>query len=319
MSRICLPSPRCFLLIWMVLACGAAGAQEARTTRWVVPAPAGGTLDVTARLIAQHMAALTGESQVVENRPGANSQIAAELVARSPADGRVLMVAGSGLAFMPAVQKMSFAPLEELVPVIQLTVERYVLVVEAGSAITTMVELAQAAARPGATLGCVSSAGPAAIACDQLKARLGPGVLPAPYPGVAPALAAVLGGHATMMFINFEAAARLVATGRLRILAQSDGPFPALRNVPLLQSAWPGFVLDSHLGVLAPAGVPAARVQELNQALNQVLADREVAAALRRDGGQEPVGGPPGLYGTALRGTARQYGELIRKLDLGPR
>lgn len=292
---------------------GKAGAQDARTVRLVVPAPAGGTLDASARLFARRMASHSGDNWLVENRPGANSQIAAEWVARAPADGRVLMFAGSGLAFMPWLQKVSFAPLEELAPVVQLTAEHFVLATGAGSAVPDAASVERLARQAGLT--CVAPPGPPSIACEQLKARLGERLVAAPYPGVAPAITALLGGHADLMFTNLESGAKLAAAGRVRLLARSSGA-PGMPGVPEFGAVWPGLVLDSHFGILAPRQTPRERIDALNAQFNQVLAEPEVLALLTRDGAQQPVGGTPERYGAALRSTAERYGAIIEKLGL---
>lgn len=305
--------------IGLVLAAcwGAAAAQEARSTRLVVPAPPGGAMDATARLLAQRLGALTGESYVVDNRPGAATQIAAEHVARSAPDGRVLLFAGGGVALVPFVMKTSFSPLDELVPVVQFTQEHFVLVTHPGSGITSAHDLqAAAAARPHG-LSCVAPPGPPSIACDQLKARMGGAVVPAPYAGVAPALNALLGGHVDLMFVNLEAAAKLVAAGRVRLLAQSEGA--GIAQVPTVNAVWPGFLLDSHFGVMAPVGTPEARIRQVNADVNRLLSDPQLVAQLTRDGAQLPVGGTPERYGAAMRRTSDRYGALIRQLGLGPR
>jgi tripartite-type tricarboxylate transporter receptor subunit TctC len=302
-------------LIAGVVAAAAFGtlAQD-RTVRIVVAAPAGGTMDATARLLASRLSDLTGDHYVVDNRPGANSQIAAEAVVRSAPDGRVLMVAGSGLAFMPYLQKTTLSPLEDLAPVAMITQENFVLVANAASPLASARQLAEAAQRPGG-VSCVASPGPPGIACEQLKARLGAGALAVPYPGVAPALAAVLGGHADVMFINVEAAGKLVAAGKLRVLAQTD--HAGFAQVPTLSSLWPGFALDSHMGLLAPAGTPSATIRKLNADVNRVLADPQVVAALTRDGAQRPAGGTPQQYGAEMRAVRDRYGAIIERLGLG--
>jgi tripartite-type tricarboxylate transporter receptor subunit TctC len=313
MNRIHLSRRRGLLALALAPVLGGAWAQEPRTVRLVVPAPAGGTLDVSARLFARRMAAHSGEPWLVENRPGANSQIAAEWVARAPADGRVLMFAGSGLAFMPWLQKVDFSPLDELAPVVQLTTENFVLVTGAGSSVADATSIEPLARQAGLT--CVAPPGPPSIACEQLRARWGERFVSAPYPGVAPAITALLGGHADLMFTNLESGAKLAAAGRVRLLARSSGA-PGLPGVPEFGVVWPGLELDSHFGILAPRRTPRERIDALNAQFNLVLVEPEVLAALTRDGAQQPVGGSPQRYAAALRSTAERYGALIEKLGL---
>lgn len=316
MSQRKLSTARCWVLAAMLAACGLAAAQDTRTTRLVVPAPPGGAMDATARLLAQRLGALTGEAYVVDNRPGAATQIAAEHVARAQPDGRVLLFAGGGVALVPFVMKTSFSPLDELVPVAQLTQEHFVLVTHPGSGIASAGDLQAAAAAKPQGLSCVAPPGPPSIACEQLKARMKGAVVPAPYAGVPPALTALLGGHVDLMFVNLEAVAKLIAAGRVRLLAQSDGA--GFAQVPTVGSVWPGFLLDSHFGVMAPLGTPEARIRQLNAQINRLLADPQLVAELTRDGAQLPVGGTPERYGAAMRRTSERYGALIQQLGLGP-
>ena len=286
-------------------------AQEIR--RLVVPSTPGSALDASARLFAQQLAKQSGHTWLVENRPGANSQVALEAVTRAPADGSVLLFAGSGLAFMHLQQKMTAAALELLTPVVQLTSEHYVLVTAADSPFGRVRDIEQSALR-GTSVACAAPPGPAFLACEQLRGRWGAQVVPTPYPGSAPALAAVLGGHAQVLFVSLGSVAPLITSGKLRVLARTPGA--AVYDAPILGVIWPGFLLDSHFGVLAPARTPQARVDELNAEFNRALSSPEVSSALGRDGGQVGVGGAPELYESALRGTLERYGPMLQRLGV---
>ncbi|HVZ42491.1 MAG TPA: tripartite tricarboxylate transporter substrate binding protein [Ramlibacter sp.] len=295
---------------------GPAHAQgEAKLVRIVVPAPPGGALDAMGRLLAHKLSAITGEPHVVDNRPGANTQIGTEHVMRSPPDGRTLLLAGTGITYMTLMQKVSFSPLADLAPVIQIDTEQYVLVASPASGVASADDVARvASARPDG-LNCVAYPGNSTIACEQLKAKLGGRVTVIPYAGIAPAMNSLLGGHADLMFVNVEPVQKLVESGKLRALAQTRG---APYGVPALDQVWPGFVLEGFYGVLVPAATPAARVRELNRDIDRVLGDPEVIALLH-ESGQDIVGGPPSVYADTLRRSSERYGELIRKLGLGPR
>ncbi|MBI5279046.1 MAG: tripartite tricarboxylate transporter substrate binding protein [Burkholderiales bacterium] len=303
-----------FLMGLAALAAAPAAAQatEPRPVRIVVPAPPGGSLDASARLLVQKLSAVTTESYLVENRPGANTQIGTEAVVRAAADGRTLLFAGTGVIFLPLLQKVAFSPMTDLVPVAQWSAEQYVVVTSAAGPLQAVADLATA--RP-AGLNCAAYPGVSTIACEQLKARLGGRSTTVPFAGIAPAANAVMGGHADVLFVNLEPVHKLITGGRLRVLAQSKGAGFA---APTVAEAWPGFVLEGHAGVLAPAGTPEARIQQLNRDINRALADPEVAAHMR-EGGQEPVGGTPQRYADNLRRSLQLYGDLIQKLDLGPK
>lgn len=293
-------------------------AQDTRAIRLVVPAPPGGNLDLTARMLAQRLGALTGENYVVENRPGANTQIATELVVRAPADGRTLLLAGTGIATIALLQRLNFSPLDDLAPVAQVSHESYVLAVAASSSLTSLAQLrGLATQRPGG-LNCSAVPGSTTMACEQLKLKLEGKLTTVPFGGVAPALNALIGGHTDLMFITNEIASKQLSSGRIRVLAQSGRrPLQGV-DAPLLQQVWPDFFLEGSAGILVPVATPPATIAQINRDINQVLAMPAVAAAMR-ESGQEPAGGEPDHYFRHLRYTAQRYGEIIRRLGLEPR
>jgi len=291
-------------------------AQDARPIRIVVPAPPGGNLDATARMLAHRLTLLTGEPHVVDNRPGASTQIGTELVVRAPADGRVMLYHGTSVVFMSLLQKVGFSPLQDLAPVIQVSRESYVLAAGTGGPGSIEDLEAQAAARPGG-LNCVTPPGATELACQQLKARLGGQLTVVPFPGVAPALNALVAGWGDVMFVNAAAAAKLVENGRIRVLAVSSRmALPAAAaQAPLLSQRWPGFLLEGHSGLFVPARTPQARIRQLNADVARILADPEVGGAMR-EGGQEVAGGSTRQFDQVLRRAHQRYGEIIRSLDL---
>jgi tripartite-type tricarboxylate transporter receptor subunit TctC len=291
---------------------GRALAQDPRTVRIVVPAPPGGNLDTVGRLLASRLTVLTGEAHVVENRPGGNTQIGTEAVVRAPADGRTLLYTGTGVSFLSWLQKVNFALLTDLAPVVQVTNEHYVLAVNAALPADNGAQLLEIARSRDGGLNCAAYPGSSSMACEQFKARLDGRSTTIPFHGLAPAMNAVLGGHADLMFVNVSAAARM-AGGRMRVLAQTPGA--GVAGVPLVTELWPGFLLEGHSGVLAPAGTPPERIRQLNRDLNRVLQEPDVIAVLQ-EGGQDPVGGSPQRYADSLKRSHAQYGAIVQKLGL---
>jgi tripartite-type tricarboxylate transporter receptor subunit TctC len=297
-------------------ACLALGAaSEEAALKLVVPSPPGGTIDTTARLIAHKLTTQTGQTVVIEHRTGAGSVLAGEYVARAPADGRTMMMVGAGLTYVPLTLKMPFSALDELAPVVQLTREYFALVTHVDSRLTSVKDIEREAAQ-GRPLSCAAGPGPTVIACDQLRAKFGPSITTVPYPGVAPSMVALLGGHVDFLFVNLEAVVRQAGSGKLRVLARTGGGGEAFGSVPLLSKVWPDLLLESNFGIMVPIATPKARIQQLNREWNAALADPQVMAAIRRDGAQEPIGGTPERYGAELRSVGQRYGEIIRRLDL---
>jgi tripartite-type tricarboxylate transporter receptor subunit TctC len=297
-----------------------AAAQDSRPIRMVVPAPPGGNLDTTARLLTSRLPAVTNEAWIVENRPGGNTVIGTEMVVRAPADGRVVLYHATNMVMMQWTHKLPFAPLEDLLPVVQVSVERYALVVPVSSTATTLRSLEEMAASRASGLNCVAAPGVSNIACEQFRARVRGRATTIPYAGVAQALQATAGGHGDLMFCNFETAARMLEAKRVKLIAVSSNQgLPAqYAHAPVIGEGWPDFVIEGLSGIFVPAATPPARVRELVRDVNRVLADPDVAHAMR-EAGQEPVGGTPEQFAQVLRRASQRYGEIIQKLDLTPK
>ena len=307
--------PIAALLVALACAVFPAQAQD-RPVRLVVPVPAAGSLDMLARALAAKLSAPGGDNWIVENRAGAETMIGTEAVARAVPDGRTVLLAGSTIVLAPLMRRVNFSPADELRPVVQLSYSNYLLVVPAESRITSVAQLATAAGARAEGLSCGAPPGPMGLACAQLASRLGGKVTAIPYPGVAPAVTAALGGHVDMLFVSAESAVKLVEAGKLRALAASS---PGVAGaVPVFGEAWPGFVMDGFIGLFVPTATPPDEVRRLNALANRALAD-PAFAALMREAGQEPVGGSTERFAGHMQRTQALYGDLIRKLGMEPR
>jgi tripartite-type tricarboxylate transporter receptor subunit TctC len=301
LTAVCLP-----------LLLGSASTFAEDVVRIVVPAPPGGGLDATARALATGLSSVTGASYVVENRPGANTALGADLVARAPADGKTILYSGTGIVMNPWMQKLGPSPVTDLHPVIYLSNSEYVLVAAGRGSIHSAQELLPRAASPSG-LTCAAPPGPMGLACEQLKTRLPGTVIVVPYVGISPAVAAVLGGHVDIMFTTVEGVESLIQAGTVRAIATSA---PSVApGAPLIGELWPGLYLDGFTGMFVPARTPAEKVRELNEAMNRVLlqpAFRKFMADTR----QEIVGGSPEQFARKISSAYERYGEVIRKANL---
>jgi len=252
---------------------------EARTVRIVTVAPPGGTLDAIARMLAQKLAALTGETHVVENRPGGNGVISVVTVLQAPADGRAMLLTGSSLVITPLLQKAPYAPFEDLRPVAAVGLERYALIASTHLPVSSARDLDQAArARPGG-LNCAAGPGVMGFSCEQLKQRLDGRVTSVPYPGIAPALQALVGGHVDMTFVPLASANGLVRAKQARLLAVSSGESGDAK-VPTTQDLWPEIMSEGVIGVYVAAATPEERVRRIERDIATVMAQPETHAAI---------------------------------------
>lgn len=269
-------------------------------------------MDGTARLIAPLLAQRLKTTVIVENRPGANTRIASEWVARSPADGNTLLMAGVSVATNALLYPLGYDPFRDLRPVVQLTREHLVLAVRANLPAGNLAELAALARTQAGGLNCGASPGAAGIGCAYFGHVLGSQLVSIPYSGVAPMVNQLLGGQIDLAFIPADYAMQHAPTGRIRLLAVAsehrlEG---SLRGLVPLADSWPGFSLEGFLGVLVQGGTAPARITHLNAAFNAALAAPAVRENLRL-AQQEPVGGTPEQFERALRERFQHYQRVI--------
>ncbi len=266
--------------------------------RLIVPYGAGGGTDVVARIVATELAKRLGQSIVVENRPGAESSIGSELVARAAPDGYTLLVGASGLTSGPFLLK-SFAvdPLKDFTHIVQFAEAPTIVVVNPSVPAKNMKEFVELAkANPGKYNFAVF--GPFAVDHALLNAMAGINTVAVPYAGGAgPMVAAILGGHVQAMFISHVAVRGQVESGQLRVIGTgSPRRHSLLPDVPAISEAVPGYTSSSlWQGLSAPAGLPESIVTKLNGEVNAVLKSDDVRKRLAQ-AGFAVAGGSPAAY-----------------------
>jgi tripartite-type tricarboxylate transporter receptor subunit TctC len=272
---------------------GASWAQAAwpnRPLRLVVPFPPAGLIDTMGRLFAPHLSEALGQPIVIENRPGAGGNIGAAAAASSAADGYTLLMASPPLTISPAVYKtLPYKP-EQIAPVALLGRVPNVLLVNPASGITSVRDLiARAKAQPGRLNYASNGNGTSLhLSAELLKSMNGVFLTHIPYSGAAAASVALLAGDVAMAFDNLPSALGQVQAGRLKALAVTTPQrSPALPDVPtMVEAGVPGFDVSAWFGVAAPAGVPAAVVENITRALDKVLARPDVQATMAKQGAQ---------------------------------
>lgn len=269
-----------------------------RAVHVVVPYPPGGASDITARLLAQKLAELWGQSVVVDNRAGANGIIALEYVAKQPADGHTLLFANLGPnAINPAVYaKLPYDPIRDFTPITLTTLVPQILVASPSLPQKTLAEVfAYARENPGKLNYATGGNGSANHLGIELAASIaGVRMTAVPYKGDGPAMADTMGGQVAMTMPTVPAALANIRAGKLRPLAVAGKTrVAALPDVPTMQEAGvPGYESVSWGGVMAPGGLPAALVQRIDAGLQTVLRQPDVRAKLEAQGADIVAEGP---------------------------
>ncbi len=296
----------------------------AQPIRWVVPYPPGGGTDVLARTVAEALRTPLGQQIVVDNRPGASTNIGAQIVATAKPDGYTLMSADNALlAFNEHLfSKLPFSPDKDFTYIGGLSRFPLALVVHPGFEARTFQEfLAYARANPGKlNYASPGNGSPHHLAMEMFKNRTKTFLTHIPYRGAAPALQDVMGGQVPCMFLDLAAGLPVIQSGKVRALAIGSGRRAArLPQVPTLAEVGvPDAEVYAFQGVLGPAGLPPAIVARLNGEINKALATPTVVQRMQ-DFGMEALPGTPEQFRAMARGEAKRWGPIIQaagvKLD----
>jgi tripartite-type tricarboxylate transporter receptor subunit TctC len=288
-----------------------------KPVRIVVPFTAGGTADVLARLLGQKMSEALGQPVLVENRPGAGTVIGTEVVAHAPADGHTMLLMGNSFTINPSLHaKLPYDPVKDFVPVAMVVRSPQVLVVNPALQVKSLSEfIALAKSRPGQlSLATVGPATTQHIASEMLKSALKIDMIYTPYPGGAPAVTALVGGHVDAVLANYSEVAQQVASGKIRALAVTTreriGP---LKDVPTVaESGYPDFEVAAWFGLALTGGSPPAAVARLNAEVNKALNAPDVRDKLLAQG-LYPAGGTAEQFGAHLRAEMAKYAKVIKE------
>ena len=294
-----------------------AGAQTypSRPVRFVVPFPAGGVSDILARQIGQRLAERLGQPFVIENRPGAGSNLGTEVVVRAPPDGYTLLEFTSANAFNATLyEKLNFNFIRDIAPVAGLARFHYVMDVNPLLPIKTVPEfIAYAKANPGKLSMASNGIGTGShIAGELFKMMAGVDIVHVPYRGAAQALPDLLGGQVQVMFDATASSIEHIRTGKLRALAvTSAARLDALPDVPPLGEFLTGYEASSTNGVGVPSGTPTDIVGKLNTEINAGLADPNIRAKFADLGLAVLVASPAELK-KLIADETEKWGKVIR-------
>ena len=287
-----------------------------RPVRLVVGFTPGGGVDINARMLAPKLSEYLGQQFIVENRPGAGTNIANELVAKSPTDGYTLLFTTAALTInMSLYSKLPFDVLRDFAPVSVFSESPNVLVVNAKLPAANVKELIEMARKSPGKLN-YSSAGVGTtqhMSAELLKLLSKTFIVHIPYKGTSPSLTALIAGEVDLSFANIPAIQAHVKSGRLRGLATTGSKRdPQLPDVPTMKEAGvDGLNVTVWYGLLAPAATPKEIVQALATASMRATRDPELRKRMLEQGA-DPVGGTPEEFGKLLREEVARWAEVVK-------
>jgi tripartite-type tricarboxylate transporter receptor subunit TctC len=288
--------------------------------RIIVPTPAGGPVDVMARLLGNALPAALGQNVFVENKPGAGNTIGSKQAAAADPDGYTLMVsAASGLIMSPMIYKTAGYDASSFAPVALIAETPQLLVVNPQLPVKSIAELiAYAKANPGKLNYSTGGAGTLPhLTIELFKQISGTQIVHVPYKGGGPALTSVVAGDTQMTFDTIATSLQLVAAGKLRALAIA-GPkrLAELPDVPTMREAgFPTIATGAWTALMAPRGTPPEIIAKLNAATNAALVAEPMKSALAKLGAQ-PRGGPPQALADHIERELKKWTPIVQALNL---
>jgi len=303
-----------------LFAAPALAQYPARPVRMIVSIPPGGAPDIAARVLGQKLSESIGQQVVVDNRPGSNGNIAAEIVAKSAPDGHTLgLFADSLITINPHVYaKMPVDTLKDLAPLASVAANQFVLSVNPALPVRTFKEFVEHARKANPPLAYASGGNGSQhqMCMEMLKQRAGINLIHVPFKGGMPATIATVGGETMAMFSGSSSAPQIKA-GKLRGLAVSgkrrSAAFPEL---PTIGEFYPGYEVTIWLGLFAPASTPPAVLDRLRAEVGKALAQPDLKEKLMVAGGLDAYATTPGEFAALIRRDYDKYGRVVRQVGV---
>lgn len=290
-------------------------AYPTKPVRFMVGFAPAGPNDIVARALSQKLSEQTGQPFVVENRAGANTAIASELLVRAAPDGYTIMLVSPGHATNPSLMKLSFDPLRDFAFVTQVADAQNLAVVHPSLPVRTVKELiAFSKQHPGQiNYGSSGTGATAHLSGELFQIMTGVKWVHIPYKGAGPALIELLAGQHVLYFGNIAGVIGYVRTRRLRAIAVTgEKRSPAVPDVPtVIESGLPGFVVTAWYGVAAPAKTPRAIIDKLNSEIVRALKSPDLRTRLL-DQGTDPVGSTPEQYTAFMQNEIAKWAKVIK-------
>ena len=292
--------------------------QPTKPVRIVVPFAPGGQPDVVARSLAEPLSKALGQPVIVENRPGAGGNIAAEAVAKSAPDGHTLLMGTNGpLAVSPALYRnLAYDPLKDLAPVTLVGTSPNLLAVHLSLGVTTLGELVtKAKSEPGKlNFSSVGKGSISQLSMELLNSVAGIKTVHIPYNGGAPAVTALIAGDVQLLSLNPTALIPQMQAGKIKVIAQTSAKrSPLVAAVPTIaESGYPGFEADVWMAVMAPAATPAEAIKRLNAELVKIIRSPDLREALWNRQWIDPVGSRPEEVTAVLQREAAKWARIVK-------
>ncbi len=305
------------------IAMGAAAAwTPPHAVKLVVPFAPGGQPDIVARALAAPLSKALGQTVIVENRPGAGGNIAAELVAKAAPDGCTLLIGTNGpLAVSPALYRsLGYDPLKDLAPVTLVGTSPNLIAVNASLGISTLQALvARAKAEPGKlNYASVGKGSVSQLSMEYLDSVAGVSMVHIPYNGGAPAVNALVAGDVQVLSLNPTALIPQVESGKVRVVAQTAAKRSALlAAVPTVaESGYPGFEASVWIAVMAPAATPREAIGTLHDALAKIIRDPSMKASFWDRQWIDPVGSTPEEVTGVIQAESARWARIVKQAGL---
>jgi tripartite-type tricarboxylate transporter receptor subunit TctC len=298
-----------------------AQAYPSRPVRIVVGFPAGGTSDIVERVLGQRLSERLGQQFVIENRPGAGSNLATEAVARAAADGyTLLLIGGANTINATLFDKLTFDFLRDIAPVASVFETPLVIEVNPSVPVHTIPEfIAYAKANPGKLNFATPGVGtPPHVAGELFKMTAGVNFVHVPYRGTGPMLTDLIGGQVQVAFDPLPASVEHIRGGKLRALAVTTATrSEALPNIPSASENVPGYVASNWYGFAAPKSTPPEIIGKLNAEINAALADPTIKTRLMELGGT-PLASSPADFAKFVADDTTKWAEVIQAANIKP-
>jgi len=295
----------------------AQAAYPNRTIKMIVPYPAGGTTDFLGRLVADQLKAGLSATVIVENKPGAATALGAEQVARAEPDGYTLLMATSTtLAINKTLyRKLPYDPVKDFTPIALVAGVPFALIVNPQLPARTFAEfIAYAKRTPGLAYGSAGNGSPQHLGAEMLKTAAGIDIRHIPYRGSVPAMLDVIAGHIPFMMVDLQPALQQIREGKVRCIGVTTlMRIAAAPELPTLaESGLPGFELVAWQGVVAPAGLPRAIVDELAAQIAKLMADPATRDKLTAISLEPLSGSTPASFATFVRAEVDRWAGIVK-------